>query len=236
MAGTCVHLAIATELNTIFQQKGEKYLGRHRGNYQPELFFAGNICPDGIMARENYQREMKLHTHLRDGIPDGSFQEAEKLALFRKRLMDFFRENVYKEGRNFSLYLGYLTHLLTDEKFILEIHGRVLEALAEAGYYRNNPETFALFGKDVDQIDFRLVAEYPGIDEAYQYLSSVASYEIADMITEEELNNSRHWILSYFFESAHQLVEPRFLTYDTMKHFISEAVEEILQRLPEYLE
>lgn len=234
VAGTCVHLAVATELNTIFKRSSEKYLGKYSNSYQPELFFAGNICPDGIMARKKYQREMKLHTHLRDGIPDGSFQEAEKLALFRRRLVNFFRENVYKEGRNFSLYLGYLTHMLTDEKFILEIHGRVLEALAEAGYYRNNPETFALFGKDVDQIDFRLVAEYPGIDEAYRCLLRVGSYEITGMITEAELNDSRHWILSYFFESEHPRVEPRFLAYDTMRHFITEAVEEIIQRLPEY--
>lgn len=236
MAGTCVHLAVATELNTVFRQNGEKYLGKHWESYQAELFFAGNICPDGIMARKDYQREMKLHTHLRDGIPDGSFQETEKLMLFRERLRDFFRENVYGQERDFSLYLGYLTHMLTDEKFILEIHGKVLESLAEAGYYRDNPETFALFGKDVDQIDFRLVAEYPGIDEAYRCLSRVSPYEIADMITEEELNDSRRWILSYFFESEHPLVEPRFLKYDTMKQFIPEVVKEILQRLPEYLE
>lgn len=236
MAGTCVHLAVATELNTVFRQSGEKYLGKYAGHYQAELFFAGNICPDGIMARKDYQREMKLHTHLRDGIPDGSFQEREKLALFRKRLKNFFRENVYEQGRDFSLYLGYLTHMLTDEKFILEIHGRVLELLAEAGYDRNNPETFILFGKDVDQIDFRLVAEHPGIEEAYRCLSRVSPYEIAGMITEEELDDSRHWILSYFFESEHSLEEPGFLQYDTMKHFIAEAVKEILQRLPEYFE
>lgn len=236
MAGTCVHLAVATELNTIFRQSGEKYLGKHWESYQAEFFFAGNICPDGIMARKDYQREMKLHTHLRDGIPDGSFQERENLALFRERLMDFFRGNVYGQGRNFSLYLGYLTHMLTDEKFILELHGRVLESLAEVGYDRNNPETFALFGKDVDQIDFRLVAEYPGMEEAYRCLSRVSPYEIADMITTDELNDSRHWILSYFFEREHSLAEPKFLKYDTMKHFIPEAVKEILQRLPDYFE
>ena len=82
-------------------------------------FFAGNICPDGIMAREGYCREMKLHTHMRDGIPDGTFQQPEHLQLFRKRLSDFFAKHNNKEER-FSLYLGYLTHMLTDEKFILE--------------------------------------------------------------------------------------------------------------------
>ncbi len=235
MAGTCVHLAVAAELNAIFQKEGIQYLDRHNGEYHEGFFFAGNICPDGIMARKDYLREMKLHTHLRDGIPDGTFQEAEHLELFRKRLKDFFCTNVYEQKRDFSLYLGYLTHMLTDEKFILEIHSGVMEALAQAGYYRDNAETFALFGRDVDQIDFRLVAEYPGMDEAYRVLQQVSPYEIADMITEEELNASRRWILSYFFESPHKLVPPRFLSYETMKSFIPEAVEEILHRLPEYL-
>lgn len=235
MAGTCVHIAVASELNRKFCRDSRRYLGVMGDRYVPELFFAGNICPDGIMARQNYQREMKLHTHLRDGIPDGTFQEPEHLALFRKRLKDFFTQNVYDNGRDFSLYLGYLTHMLTDEKFILEVHPRVLQALEEAGYSRQNPETYSLFGRDVDQIDFRLVAEYPGMQEAYCALCKVSPYEITDMITEQELTDSRKWICSYFFETKHVWNAPVFLPYEKMIRFIPEAAEEILNRLPEYL-
>lgn len=213
----------------------DHYLGKMEKQYVPELFFAGNICPDGIMARRSYQREMKLHSHLRDGIPDGTFQEADNLALFRQRLRDFFIQNVYEQGREFSLYLGYLTHLLTDEKFILEIHPHVLQAIEAAGYSRQEPEMYALFGKDVDRIDFRLVAEYPGMEQAYQALSKVPPYEIKGLITEQELTDSRKWILSYFFETDHVLETPVFLPYERMYRFIAEAVEEILDRLPEYL-
>lgn len=236
MAGTCVHLAVAAELNHRFLETGNHVLGAMGQQYDAERFFAGNICPDGIMARQNYRREMKLHSHLRDGIPDGTLQEPDKLALFRRRLAAFFHRNVYVEGRDFSLYLGYLTHMLTDEKFILEIHGTVLEAIDRAGYSRQNPEAYFLFGEDVDQIDYRLVREYPGMQEAYQALRHVPPYEIAGLITEEELTDSRHWILSYFFEQEHTLQEPRFLAYETMVRFISDAVREILERLPAYLE
>lgn len=235
MAGTCVHLAVATELNRKLSGDRCRWLGNMGGRFVPELFFAGNICPDGIMARQNYQREMKLHTHLRDGIPDGSFQDPGNLSLFRKRLYDFFVDNVYEKKRNFSLYLGYLTHLLTDEKFILEIHSQVLQSLEKAGYSRQNPKTFALFGQDVDQIDFRLVAEYPGMQDAYRALNKVSPYEITDLITEQELTESREWILSYFFREKHSWETPLFLSYEKMYHFIPEAVREILDRLPEYL-
>lgn len=235
MAGTCVHLAVATELDRLFQADKKIYLGKFCDQYDPQLFFAGNICPDGIMARKNYQREMKLHSHLRDGIPDGTFQEPEKLKLFRSRLASFFHTNVYERGRNFSLYLGYLTHMLTDEKFILEVHSEVLDAIAVTGYTSKDRETFVLFGKDVDQIDFRLVAEYPGIEQAHQALCHVPPYEITGMITEEELTSSRDWIISYFFETPHPLEETRFLSYERMRQFIPEAVEEIIGRLPDYI-
>ncbi|MDE6851816.1 MAG: zinc dependent phospholipase C family protein [Lachnospiraceae bacterium] len=235
MAGTCVHLAVAVALNQKFSKETNLYLGNMGKQYVPELFFAGNICPDGIMARHNYQRKMKLHSHLRDGIPDGTFQEMDNLALFRQRLRDFFVQNVYEQKREFSLYLGYLTHLLTDEKFILEIHPHVLQAIEAAGYSRQEPEMYALFGRDVDRIDFRLVAEYPGMEQAYQALRKVSPYEIKGLITEQELTDSRKWILSYFFETDHVLERPVFLPYERMYHFIAEAVGEIVDRLPEYL-
>ena len=77
MAGTIVHLAVATQLDQLFANEPERYLGKMADKYCSNDFFAGNICPDGIMAREGYCREMKLHTHMRDGIPDGTFQQPE---------------------------------------------------------------------------------------------------------------------------------------------------------------
>ena len=50
---------------------------------------------------------------------------------------------------------------------------------------------YALFGRDVDRIDFRLVAEYPEIEQAYQALCRVPPYEITGLITEQELTDSR---------------------------------------------
>ncbi len=234
MAGTIVHLAVATQLDQLFANEPERYLGKMTDKYCSNDFFAGNICPDGIMAREGYCREMKLHTHMRDGIPDGTFQQPEHLQLFRKRLSDFFAKHNNKEER-FSLYLGYLTHMLTDEKFILEIHPYVLQRIAVTGYDRDNPQTYVKFGRDVDQIDFRLVKEFPGIDKAYQALCQVTPYEIADYITEQELTASREWIKNYFFETEHTIEDPIFLPYQEMYQFIPEAVSQICDRLPEYI-
>ena len=149
-------------------------------------------------------------------------------------MSDFFAKYNNQEER-FSLYLGYLTHMLTDEKFILEIHPYVLQRIAVTGYDRDNPQTYVKFGRDVDQIDFRLVKEFPGIDKAYQALCQVTPYEIADYITEQELTASREWIKNYFFETEHTIEDPIFLPYQEMNQFIPEAVAQICDRLPEYI-
>lgn len=236
MAGTIVHLAVATELNKIFQNEPECYLGEYATRYQPELFFGGNISPDGIMARKNYERSMKLHTHMRDGIYDGKFHLPSNLKIFRERLYKFYKENLERPDRDFSLYLGYLTHMLTDEKFVLEIYNDVLSAIAEAGYDRMDRVTFEKFGADVDAIDFRLVREFPGINTAKEALINVKPYEIAGMITESELTDSRNWILKYFFgQERNDIKKPIFLQYDRMRIFIDDAVDEIISRLPYYI-
>ena len=193
-------------------------------------FHAGGFVQFG--QQDVYKRQ--LHTHMRDGIPDGTFQQPEHLQLFRKRLSDFFAIHNNKEER-ISLYLGHLTQMLTDEKFILEIHPYVLQRIAVTGYDRDNPQTYVKFGRDVDQIDFRLVKEFPGIDKAYQALCQVTPYEIADYITEQELTASREWIKSYFFETEHTIEDPIFLPYQEMYQFIPEAVSQICDRLPEYI-
>ena len=103
------------------------------------------------------------------------------------------------------------------------------------GYDRDNPQTYVKFGRDVDQIDFRLVKEFPGIDKAYQALCQVTPYEIADYITEQELTASREWIKNYFFETEHTIEDPIFFSYQEMYQYIPEAVAQICDRLPEYI-
>ena len=71
MAGVIVHLAVA---DATFKELNIKNL---------PLYYAGNVAPDCIHSRKNYQREMKKHTHLRDGISDWDFilPETRKQAL-----------------------------------------------------------------------------------------------------------------------------------------------------------
>ncbi len=223
MAGTVEHLVIAWELSERLQITNR------------DLFIAGNICPDGIMARENYQRPMKMHTHFRDGLADYEFYKKENLSLFHKRIKRFADDYLQKSGEERDLYLGYLTHILADEIFMLTIRPEFMERIGELGLTDRDAKTFEYFTYDVNQIDYRLAAEYPGMEQVLQILRKIESYEIKDMITKDELDRSRAWILSFFFEDAPKPLEPVYYTYQRALEFIREAVDIIEVRINEYI-
>ncbi len=231
MAGTVVHLLVAEKLLVKLKEKRWRYPFDRGLSLDSRYFIAGNICPDGIMARKGYQREMKLHTHFRDGIPDGSFEEPGMVPLFEKRMQDFWKGHEEDERSTPGLYLGYVTHMMTDERFILEERPKFFQNIAVTGLTQKDRETFQCFNKETDWVDFRLLREYPELQEARKALESVPPYEIKGMVTEEELTASREWIVKYFFQEAHGKEEAEFLRYDSMVSFIFNVTEEIMGRL-----
>ncbi|MFG6328475.1 MAG: zinc dependent phospholipase C family protein [Lachnospiraceae bacterium] len=229
MAGTMVHLVIA---DILAQEWAGKEIITPYGSTRVvyDYFIAGNICPDGIMARKDYVREMKKHTHFRDNINDGDFHKKENIKLFHKRLEKFMENSFasYKTNDERSLYLGYWVHMLADEMFVVQIRPEFLGNISVTGLTEQNMETFKYFSKDVDMVDFRIVNEYKGIQRIYNALSEVKPYEIKGMITKEELTDSRNWILQYFFETEHTgVAEPVYISYKRMMEFIKDTASKI---------
>ena len=231
MAGTVVHLLVAEKLLAELGKKCWRYTFQGMPEFYPDYFIAGNICPDGIMARRGYQRDMKPHTHFRDGIPDGSFDKDGMVQLFEKRMMQFWQEHESDERECPGLYLGYITHMMTDERFILEERPKFFRNISVIGLTQKDAETFVWFNKETDFVDFQLLREFPELQEAKKALGRVPEYEIKGMVTMEELTASRKWILDYFFMREHTKETARFLEYGSMVQFIKDVAEEILGRL-----
>lgn len=226
MAGTIEHLAIALELEKRWSGTLVK---------QPDLFFAGNVCPDGIQARKDYQRAMKMHTHFRDDIPDMDFGRPENLERFHSRISRFARRHLLPGSPWWDLYLGYVSHILADEIFMLTIRPAFMEKIRVLGLTERDAATFDHFTYDVNQIDFRLAREYPGMARVYQLLRDSRPYEIEEMVTQEELTRSREWILDFFFERAPKPEEPVYYTYEMARQYIQNGVEFIEERIWEYI-
>lgn len=232
MAGTMVHLFVAQKLLSCMQENTWEY-SFGKSNLSTTLFYAGNICPDGIMARNDYKREMKLHTHFRDGIPDGTFAVPEHIRLFRRRMKDFWKMHQMDEKVNTGLYLGYITHMMTDEYFILEVRPVFFEKISGIGLTQQDRETFVIFNEETDAVDFELLRNNKVLLEAKEALERVEPYEIKGMITKEELTRSREWILEHFFYKEHIQIPLRFLSYPDMVRFAEKTAQNIWQRLLE---
>ena len=80
MAGTATHIAIADKINSILGDGVIKNL---------PLFFGGNLAPDAIHAKQNYQRADKKHSHLCDGIRSYGYGYPEIAKLFKDRVNEF---------------------------------------------------------------------------------------------------------------------------------------------------
>ena len=146
-------------------------------------------------------------------------------------MKEFWQEHLSDENRCPGLYLGYITHMMTDEKYILQERPKFFEEIARIGLTKWDRETYVYFNRETDLVDFWLLRNYPELQDARKALESVCPYEIKGMITEEELTDSRQWILSYFFMEEHSQEAPEFINCKEMARFIDEVAEEILGRL-----
>lgn len=211
MAGTITHLVIADRLLEPLQIR------------RPSLFYCGNLAPDAIMARENYQREMKRHTHFKDDIRLRDLHLPRCFSRYRRTFQAFTDRYLHPGSPNHELYLGYVTHILADEVFILTLRDAHVKRLTQEGRDPDDPEYFAAFGRDVDLNDWRLVREYTFRHPMPDILLAEQDYEIRDYITCRELQDSKAFIIEKNFLTPHEKREPTVFTFEENAGFIEEA-------------
>ncbi|MFG6357491.1 MAG: hypothetical protein K1W26_11825 [Acetatifactor sp.] len=211
MAGTITHLVIADRLLEPLQIR------------RPALFYCGNLAPDAIMAREGYQREMKRHTHFKDGIRLRDLHLPRCLAQYRRAFQSFTDRFLRPDSPDCELYLGYVTHILADEVFILTLRDAHVRRLAAEGRDPDDPAYFAAFGRDVDLNDWQLVREYAFRYPMPDILLQEQNYEIPGYITRRELQSSKAFIIEKNFLTPHEKREPEVFSYAENTRFIEDA-------------
>lgn len=217
MAGTVTHLVIADQLLEPL------------GINNPALFYCGSLAPDAIMAREGYQREMKRHTHFKDGIHLKELHLPDCYDKYRRAFRAFAEQYLHPGSTDYELYLGYVTHILADEVFILTLRDAHSQRLQAAGKNPEDPAYFAAFGRDVDLHDRRLAREYPFRHPMPHILLTEQDYEIPGYITRRELLSSKAFIIRKNFPSSQESGEPReesspaVFSFEENQNFIREA-------------
>ena len=215
MAGTVMHLVIADRLMETLKIEN------------PAYFYCGTLAPDAIMARKNYARDMKRHTHFKDNIRLHELRQPEKMKIYLERLMTFYDTLVAKPSKHHEIYFGYLTHMLVDELYLLHFRDHFVDQLAAAGKEPTDEDFFVKFTKDVDLVDWELVRTYHFKYPMPEILNLSEAYEIPGFITSEELCGSKAFIINKNFVTHH---EPEALSVMTMEQnleFIELCVREI---------
>lgn len=223
MAGTVVHLVIADKLLEKLNIKN------------PSLFYCGNLAPDAIMGRTNYTREMKNHTHFKEGQKPYTFRIKENKEAYLKRFLKFSDEFLKQEDPNYELYLGYIVHILVDELFLLDYYEEFIVDLEAKGQSPVDEVFSKNFVHDVDQVDWELVRTYSFKYPMPDILFEEENYDIPGWIFASELSGSKRFISDRNFRTPHEKEELRVASYERNMQFIDYCVDEIPQILIERL-
>lgn len=219
MAGTMMHLAIADRLIETLNIENIP------------LFLCGNLAPDAIMARANYTREMKRHTHFKDGIRLHELKEPESYRVYRRRLQEFYDQFVRASRENRELYLGYVTHMLVDELYIFRLRDRHVERLLAAGKAPDDGEYFAQYGRESDSYDYYLAMNYEFPYPMPDTLRLEHEYEIPGFITHEEIEDSKNFVIHKYYEGPRVILPDGVMTRAEHDAFFRLAVEQVPQML-----
>lgn len=215
MAGTIMHLVIADRL-----------LDTLKVDNIP-LFYCGNLVPDAIMARKNYERAMKRHTHFKDGISLHMLSKGDNYRIYRERFETFAKEYVHPGAEDYELFYGYVTHMLVDELYIFELRDYHVERLIAQGLEPTDKAYFDKFTRDVDQIDFELVRNYRFKYPMPQTVQSLSDYEVPGYITNYEVEDSKRYVIHKCFETDQPVMPLQVMTREENYRFMDLCVERI---------
>ena len=230
MASSVTHIAIADRINSILGGGVIKNL---------PLFFGGNLAPDAIHAKPNYQRADKKHSHLCDGIKSYGYGYPEISKLFKDRVNEFIANYYMTAGEDKDLYFGYIVHLLVDEIFALSVFERLENNLINNGANPDEPEFRKNLADEVNGNDYReafidtYIHDYDFIQNAIDILEAVWDYEVKDYISVNEINISKRWVINTFFkiEKTESNGDP-----EIARKFVDFAANEIVNRLSSILQ
>lgn len=190
----------------------------------PTEFIVGNIAPDSGVPNEDWSiftpstkiSHFKSGSHSKAG-PD-NFAEKYFTTQLQKR---------YKK-EEFSFYLGYLVHLLTDVSWSKQIVHPTKETFAQQ--FAADPDGFIWKVKeDWYDLDHLYLKEHPDF-RAFQLYRDAVGFEntFMDEFSADAFDNRRQYITGFYLQGKDGLDrEYPYLTKAEMDTFVAQCAEEI---------
>jgi hypothetical protein len=217
MASWMVHLRVA-----------DKILDRIE-SLDKSAFVLGNIAPDSGVPNEDWSSfdPPGNVTHFRTRPEEKTFIDIDKY------VSEFFTDEKIKNytNREYSFFLGYYTHLLTDIEWIKMVHS---EGVSEENAKKENMSYIDFVWKnkkDWYDLDFLYLEEHPQF-RAFQIYEDADDIKnvFMDAFSEDAFENRREYICGYYRSDNHGDLHRnyQYLTKERSDRFVEETVEIIM--------
>lgn len=212
MASWMIHLRIA-----------DKLLDKIPG-LSPIEFIMGSMAPDSGVPNEDWSAffpSTAISHYRRD---DG---KGKKIIDAHRFVEEYFTPQHQKnyDELQYSFYLGYYTHLLTDVLWSELVAWPVRKKFPNA--------TWEEIKEDWYDQDFLYLKKHPGFRAFRAYLGSVGFVNrYMDFFPVDAFDNRREYITSFYLQEQNNLDrEYRYLTEEEANSFVEKAVSSILQEV-----
>lgn len=226
MSNTVAHLAVASRILKAWPALA--------GDAQ--AFYLGCVAPDTVGSKPGCTREDKKRVHLREGIRDAQWLEAEQMALFQSRVSSFVSEYIAPAQagqRDFNL--GYLVHLLTDAWNHRTIRQTLLKQAIARGVSESDREFFYMVTNDLEALDHYLLTTDGELGEILDgVLNREAEYALPGWIEKEYIQGSIQWWKNAYLVNIQQR-QLKYITQGDITEFVDIATRQILAELKELL-
>ena len=225
MASWMVHLRIA-----------DKILDQINGLSFTE-FIVGNIAPDSGVPNEDWSvfTPSGEVSHFKTTDEDGL-----KEIHLNEYVNRYFSENVRKQynKEQWSFYLGYLTHLVTDMMWA-DVIVRPSKEKFRSLFEKDRREWIWTLKRDWYDLDFLYIKKNPEFRAFSIYKNAVGfQNEYLSFFDKNAFDNRRDYITGFYNSNNDDLErEYTYLTEDEMNRFVDNSSEKLLQLIKdEYLD
>lgn len=212
MASWMIHLRVA-----------DKLLDRIPG-LSPIEFIMGNLAPDSGIPNDTWTRFTPDQSVSHFRLDDGTGKKVIDLESYRKRYFSTALIADYDE-KQYSFYLGYYTHLLTDLCWSDRIAWPARQHFPDTDWWQ--------IKKDWYDLDRLYLKKHPGFRAFRAYLGSVGfvnSY--MDFFTPDAFEIRRRAVTDFYLEEGEDPDRNYlYLTEEEADRFVEECVRSIMEEL-----
>lgn len=222
MATWMVHLRIAQQLHEVLNIE------------KVEVFILGNIAPDSGIPAENGS----------GFVPDAAithFRTLDQYGIKRIHVEPFIHQYFTKEKRmlyskeEYAFFLGYLTHLLTDQIWARDIVYEARNTFSDL-FFEQRDEFWRKIKNDWYDLDFMFLKEHPDFEAYQRYkVSSYIQNHYLDFFAQDAFAKRRTHILEFYKAGVEYVIDrDTYLTKQDLTAFVNSATKEILTILKDF--